>query len=406
MPVTLATIHAARQRIKDAIYHSPCPYSLSLSKLCNAQIYCKLDHLQMTGSFKERGARNKLLQLSPQQKQTGVIAASAGNHALGLAYHGQLLNIPVTVVMPKFAPIVKAANCRGFNATVILHGDSFDAAREKATTLAAEQNLTYIPPFDDPDIIAGQGTLGLEILEDLPDVDAVLVPVGGGGLIAGIATAIKALKPSTQIIGIEPAHAPSLHTAFQNNKPTKVPTHPTLADGLAVAQTGTLCFDIAKQLVDQIVLVDETAIAKAILRLLELEKTVVEGAGAVSLAAMTQNLPNLQNKKIVLLLTGGNIDVTMISRIINRGLASDGRLAHITANIPDRPGNLAKTLNIIANAGGNIQEVRHERQFAPSDVAQVRIDLVVETRDHEHITELQSALTTAGIGVHALACHP
>jgi len=396
-------IHAARRRIRDAVYHSPCPYSLSLSRLCGAQIYCKLDHLQMTGSFKERGARNKLVQLTDVQKETGVIAASAGNHALGLAYHGQLLKIPVTVVMPRFAPIVKVANCRGFGANVILHGDSFDAAHQKAAALSEERKLTYVPGFDDPDIIAGQGSLGLEILDDLPDVDAVLVPVGGGGLIAGIGAAIKANKPTVKIIGVEPEHAPSLHTSLKQGKLTRVHTHPTLADGLAVAEMGKLCFDMAKEVVDQVVLVDEIAIAKSILRLLELEKMVVEGAGAVGLAAMMQRnalgLTELEGKKVVLVLCGGNIDVTMIARVINRGLASDGRLARVTANVPDRPGGLVKVLNIVAEAGGNVQEVRHERQFGPSDVALVRIDLVIETRDQEHVESLQAAFKAAGVNV-------
>ena len=405
MTVSLKMIQAARERIKGAIYHSPCPYSLSLSKLCGADIYCKLDHLQMTGSFKERGARNKLLQLSESQKKAGVIAASAGNHALGLAYHGQLLNIPVTVVMPKFAPIVKVANCRGFGANVIIAGDSFDDARKRAAALAEEMRLTFVPGFDDVDIIAGQGTMGLEILEDVPDVDAIVVPVGGAGLIAGVATAVKAVRPSVKIIGVEPQHAASLAVSLKNGAVTRMEAKPTLADGLAVAEIGKLCFDLVRKFVDQTVLVDETAIAKAVLRLLELEKMVVEGAGAVGLAAMmerhTLGLEHLEKKKVVLVLCGGNIDVTMISRVINRGLASDGRLAAITADVSDRPGGLAKMLNIIADAGGSIQEVRHDRQFGPADVALVRIFLVIETRDHQHIAEIHDALKAHGITIAA-----
>jgi threonine dehydratase len=401
MQVTLEMIRAARERIKGAIYHSPCPYSLSLSKLCGAEIYCKLDHLQMTGSFKERGARNKLLQLSDDQKKCGVIAASAGNHALGLAYHGGELGIPVTVVMPKFAPIVKVSNCRGFGAEVVIHGDSFDAAREHAMALGKERGMTYVPGFDDPDIVAGQGTMGLEIIEDVPDVEAIIVPVGGAGLIAGIGAAVKALRPEVKIIGVEPEHAPSLMESLKSGAVQQVTTKPTLADGLAVGKVGAVCFDLARKVVDKVVLVDETAIAKAVLRLLELEKMVVEGAGAVGLAAMMERdklgLKDLERKKVVLVLAGGNIDVTMVSRVINRGLASDGRLMRLIADIPDRPGGLARILNIVAEAGGSVHEVRHERQFGPTDVALVRIFLVIETRDKDHIAEVREKLRAAGV---------
>jgi threonine dehydratase len=404
MPVTLEAIRAARTRIADAIYRSPLPCSLSLSRLCGATIFCKLDHLQMTGSFKERGARNKLVQLPDDQRKAGVIAASAGNHALALAYHGQLLKIPVTVVMPRFAPLIKVANCRGFGANVILHGDTFDAARRHASALATEQRLTYIPGFDDEQIIAGAGTMALEILEDLPSVDAILVPVGGGGLIAGISTAVKALKPSCQVIGVESDHAPTLAVSLQQNAVTPVTTRPSLADGLAVAEAGKLCFELARKHVDRVVLVNETAIAKSILRLLELEKMVVEGAGAVGLAAMMNRqelgLSHLEGKTVVLVLCGGNIDVTTLSRIIDRGLAGDGRLAHIAADISDRPGGLARVLSIIAETGGSIVEVRHDRHFAPPDVALVRVSLVIETRDFEHIAGIHQALSTAGVVVH------
>jgi threonine dehydratase len=405
MPVTLENIRAAQARIRDSIYRSPQPYSLSLSKLCGAQIYCKLDHLQMTGSFKERGARNKLVQLSEAERKAGVVAASAGNHALALAYHCQLLKIPVTVVMPRFAPLVKVANCRSFGARVILHGETFDAARRHATALGAEERLTYVPGFDDPEIIAGAGTMGLEILEDLPDVDAIMVPIGGGGLIAGVGVAVKTLKPQVEIIGVESDHAPTMARSFEQSAAVAVPTRPSLADGLAVAEAGKLCYEIARKYVDRIVLVDETAIAKSILRLLELEKMVVEGAGAVGLAAMMGReklgLSHLEGKKVVLVLCGGNIDVTTLSRIIDRGLAGDGRLTHIAADIPDRPGGLARVLAVVAETGGSILEVRHDRHFAPSDVALVRVSLVVETRDFGHITELRQALQQAGVVVHA-----
>jgi threonine dehydratase len=397
MAVTLHDIEAARQRINDAIYHSATPYSLSLSKLCGCNIYCKLDHLQMTGSFKERGARNKLLQLNETQRKRGVIAASAGNHALGLAYHGQLLSIPVTVVMPKWAPLVKVSNCRSFGATVIIHGETFDEARQHADALSKENGLLYVNGFDDPDIIAGQGTIGLEILEDLPDVDVVIVPVGGGGLIAGVGTAIKALKPGVRVIGVESKAAPTMAVSLEKGHVTHVDTRPTLADGLAVAQVGQLCFDIAKKVVDEIILVDEAEIARAILRLLELEKMLVEGAGAVTLAAAWRTDFDLTGKKVVLVLSGGNIDVTVLSHVLERGLAADGRLCRIKAHISDRPGGLAQLAKAIASTGASIKEVTHDRAFSPADINRVNVVCIIETRDFDHLREVQTALTSAGI---------
>ena len=397
MDVTLADIRAARERIADAIYRSPCPYSLSLSRLCGAEIFCKLDHLQMTGSFKERGARNKLLRLSADERRRGVIAASAGNHALGLAYHGQLLGIPVTVVMPKWAPLVKVVNCRGFGAEIIQLGDTYDDAKAHALTLAKESGRPYIPGFDDPDIIAGQGTIGLEILEDVPDVDAVIVPIGGGGLIAGVGRALKALRPQVRVIGVEPTNAASYAAALAAGKPVRFACQPTLADGLAVAEVGALCLRIAREVVDDLVVVDEAEIARAVLRLLELEKMVVEGAGAVPLAAALHRELGLAGKKVVLLLCGGNIDVTVIARVIERGLAADGRLCRIVASLSDRPGSLVKLLARIAEHGGSVKEVMHDRNFGPADVARVTVACVVETRDAAHIAEIVAAVTGAGI---------
>ena len=395
--VTLDSIRAARERIKDVIYHSPCPYSLSLARLCGCRIYCKLEHLQMTGSFKERGARNKLLALTNSERSRGVIAASAGNHALALAYHGQTLNIPVTVVMPRWAPLVKVSNCRSFGEEIIFCGESYDDARLQAGKLAAERGLIYVPGFDDAEVISGAGTIGLEILEDVPDVDAVIVPVGGGGLIAGVGTAIKALKPDVRIIGVESVAAPTLKASLQAGKVTKIATQPTLADGLAVAEAGSLCFDIAKQVVDNVLLVDEAQIAQAILRLLELEKTVVEGAGDVGLAAAMDPAVDLAGKNVVLLLSGGNIDVTVISKIIERGLAADGRMCRVLAKMRDRAGSLARLTAIFAATGASVNEIRHDRQFGPPDVAIVSISCVLETRDREHIREIAKALTEGGI---------
>ncbi len=396
--VTLEDIVAARERIAGAIYHSPCPYSLSLSRLCGAEIYCKLDHLQMTGSFKERGARNKLALLSAEEKKRGVVAASAGNHALGLGYHGKLLGIPVTVVMPKWAPLVKVQNCRLLDVEVILFGESYDQAKTHAIEIAHEKGKAYVPGFDDPAIIAGAGTLGLEILEDVPDVDAVIVPIGGGGLIAGVGCAVRAKKPHTAIIGVEPANAPTMHESICAGHLMKIETKPTLADGLAVAEAGELCFEMARRTVDRILLVDEGDIARSVMKLLELEKTVAEGAGAAPLAAaMRAGEFGLTGKKIVLCLSGGNIDLTMISRVIDRGLAAEGRLCRIIARLSDRPGALAKLTTVLGDAGASIKDVRHDRHFGPADVAMVNVTCVLETRDFEHIAEIDQALSKAGI---------
>lgn len=395
--VTLESIRVARQRIGDAIYRSPCVYSLSLSRLCGCEVYCKLEHLQMTGSFKERGARNKLLQLSDEQKKAGVIAASAGNHALALAYHGQLLGIPVTVVMPKWAPIVKVSSCRSFGAQIILHGESYADAREQAMKLSQASGLVFIPGFDDPQIISGAGTIGLEILEDVPDADVVIVPIGGGGLIAGVGLAVKSLRPQARIIGVEPVNAPTMDVSLKNGKVMKIPTKPTLADGLAVAECGQLCFEIARNVIDELLLVDELQIAQAVLRLLELEKTVVEGGGAVPLAAAMNPAFDLAGKKVVLVLSGGNIDVTVLAKIIERGLAADGRLCRVTAYVSDRPGSLANLTSILASAGASVKEVYHDRSFGPGDVGMVSIACVLETKDLKHIAQVGEALKKAGI---------
>ena len=399
MPVTLDMIRAARERIRDVIYHSPCPYSLSLSRLCGAQIYCKLDHLQMTGSFKERGARNKLLLLSDEQRRRGVVAASAGNHALALAYHGQQLGVSVTVVMPKYAPLVKVTNARSFGANVLLHGETYADAKEHATGVACDEGRVYVPGFDDPDIIAGQGTMGLEILEDVPDLDAVIVPVGGGGLVAGVGTAIKALKPGVRVIGVEPLNAPTLKASLDAGHVVRIETKPTLADGLAVAEIGKLCFEIARDVIDDLVMVDESQIAVSILRLLELEKTVIEGAGAVPLAAaLARRSLGLEGKKVVLVLCGGNIDVTLISRIIERGMVADGRMCRVVASVSDRPGSLARLAAVLASTGASIKDVEHDRHFNPGDIGSVRVSCTLETRDADHVEEVRRALTDAGIG--------
>ena len=400
MSVSFQNIQDAGGRIAGHVVPSPCPLSIPLSEATGMKIFCKLEYLQRTGSFKERGARNVLAQLPAKQKKLGVIAASAGNHALGLAYHGQLLKIPVTVVMPKFAPLTKVQNCRRLGANVILHGADLGEARKRADEIAAEKKLTYINGFDHPHIIAGQGTLGLEIAKQVPNVDAVIVPVGGAGLIAGVALALKKLKPEIQIIGVEPAHAPSLTEAMRAGKPVRVELKPTLADGLAVAQVGELAYHIARDLVDKVLLVGEHGIALAILRLLELEKSVVEGAGAAPLAACLANLvPELKGKNVVLPLSGGNIDTPILGRVLERGLASDGRLHRFTATISDRPGGLARFAGLVADEGASILEIAHDRAFANDDITTVRVHCVVETRDAAHIAALRERLLREGFAL-------
>jgi threonine dehydratase len=398
MAVTLESIRAARERIKDVIYHSACPYSYSLSRLCGAEVYCKLDHLQVTGSFKERGARNKLkLMVERGEAKAGVVAASAGNHAQALAYHGKDLGVPVTVVMPRWAPLVKVSNCRSFGADVILEGQTYEDAKRHAMGLGKERGLTYVPGFDDADVIAGQGTVGLEVLEDVPGVEAIVVPVGGGGLLAGVATAVKAVRPEVRIVGVEPVNAPTLHESLKAGEVRRIETRPTLADGLAIAEVGKLCFELIRPRLDELLLVDEPTIARSVLKLLELEKTMVEGAGAVPLAAAMTPSCGLAGKKVVLLLCGGNIDVTLLSRIIDRGLAADGRLCRITACVGDRPGSLARLTGILAATGANVLDVAHDRHFGPADPALVTISATCETRDRAHVEEIAAALRREGV---------
>ncbi len=396
--VTFADIEAARKRIAGAVSYSPCPPSIPLSETTGMEIFCKLDNLQRTGSFKERGARNALAQLSPEQQRRGIIAASAGNHAQALAYQGKLLGIPATVVMPKFAPLVKVSNCQELGATVVLHGKDFSEAKAHAHEVAKEKGLAYIDGYDDPAIIAGQGTMGLEIIEQTSDLEAVIVPVGGAGLVAGLSLAIKTLRPNVKIVAVEAENVASFSAALEAGKPTKIAMHPTLADGLAIPQVGSNAFRIAKSLVDLAVTVTEEQIALAILRLVELEKSVVEGAAATPLAAcMSGKLKELAGKRVVLLICGGNIDPNVLSRVIERGLVADGRLGRFTAIISDRPGGLADLAAQIASTGASIKQVVHDRAFASSDVSAVNVLCTVETRNHEHLADLRASLKSHGV---------
>lgn len=399
--VTFQDIEAARKRIAEAVSYSPSPPSIPLSEITGMKIFCKLDNLQRTGSFKERGARNALAQLSHDQQKRGVIAASAGNHAQALAYQGSLLGIPATVVMPKFAPLIKVSTCQQLGATVILHGEGFGEAKAHAHEIAAQNALAYIDGYDDPAIIAGQGTMGLEIVEQVPDVDAVIIPVGGAGLLAGLSLAVKTLRPDTKIVAVEAENVASFSAALEAGKPTKITMRPTLADGLAIPEVGANAFQIARPLVDLTVTVTEEEIALAILRLVELEKSVVEGAAATPLAAcMSGRLKELAGERVVLLLCGGNIDPNVLSRVIERGLVADGRLGRFTAVISDRPGGLADLATQIASTGASVKQIVHDRAFASPDVSAVNVLCTVETRNHQHLAELRALLKSRGVEIH------
>lgn len=401
MAVTFQEIVAARGRIEPGILRTPCKESAWLSELFDCHVFTKLEYLQRTGSFKERGARNALLLLPEDQRAKGVIAASAGNHALALAHHGRDLDIPVTVCMPLFAPLVKQERCRQLGARVVLTGQNIAESKEEADRIAAREGQTYVHGFDGPEVIAGAGTLGLEILDQVPDPDAVVVPIGGGGLIAGLGMAIKTMRSGTELIGVEPAHAASYTAALEAGHPVTADVQPTLGDGLAVPCVGANAFDIARPLVDDVVLVDESQIALAILKLLELEKGVVEGAGAAPVAAMlSRKLDRLKGKRVVLVLCGGNIDPAVLDRVIDFGLVADGRIVRFSAEISDRPGGLAAFTEVIAAAGAGVKQIVHERLFTSADVSKVTVVCTLETRDIDHADSVLHALRQAGFEVH------
>jgi threonine dehydratase len=399
--VTLDDIVAARGRIAGGVERTACVHSPALSRLTGCEVFVKLEYQQRTGSFKERGARNALLQLSEASRAGGVVAASAGNHALALAWHARDLGIPVTVVMPKVAPLVKQARCRELGARVLIHGANIAEAKDLADKLVADEGLAYVHGFNDAAIIAGAGTVGLEVLEEVPDLDAVIVPIGGGGLIAGVGIAVKALRPEVGVIGVEPKRAASFLSALADGAPHRIKMEPTLADGLAVPEVGKRAFELARTRVDRVVAVDEEAISLAILRLVEMQHGVVEGAGASALAALfTDELKDLAGKKVVLLLCGGNIDPLVLARVIEHSLAVDGRLVQFDATISDRPGGLADLAATIAATGASVQDIRHERVFGGPDISRVRVACVVEVRDSRHADELQEALRSHGVIVH------
>ena len=394
--ISLADVQAARERLHGSIYYSPCPHSQMLSALTGQQVYLKLETLQMTGSFKERGALNRIAMLTPEQAARGVVAASAGNHAQGVAYHATKRGIRALIVMPLATPLVKVTATRGFGAEVVLHGANYDEACEEATRLCAAQGMTFIHPFDDVNVMAGQGTIGLELLEQIPQLEAVVVPIGGGGLIGGIACAIKESRPEVRVVGVQTSRLPSMLAARAEGRPVTLEPSTTIADGIAVRRAGDATFPVVERYVDEIVTVDEDEIASAILMLLEREKTLAEGAGATALAALIQKKTTLVGAHTAVLVCGGNIDVTLLSRIIERGLVQDGRLIRLRIHLLDKPGALAELTRLIASHRANIVDTLHNRAYYGVNLGDTVIDITMETRGPQQVAELREALTAEG----------
>lgn len=394
--MTIETIEAAVERIRGSIFLSPFVRSETFSQLTGNSIFFKLENLQMTGAFKERGALNKILLLTAEERRRGVIAASAGNHAQAVAYHATQRGIAAQICMPLTTPLVKVSATRGFGAEVILAGANYDEACDEAIRRSREQGLTFIHPFDDDAVISGQGTLGIEMLEQQSDLDAVVIPVGGGGLIAGLACAVKEKRPKIQVIGVQSSKLPSMKAAMEQNGPVTLPANKTIADGIAVRCAGTHTYPLVRKYVDEIVTVDDEEIANAILLLLEKEKTLTEGAGAVAVAAVLNRKVPSAGKKVGVLISGGNIDVTLLSRIIERGLVKDGRLLRIRVHLPDHPGALVRLATVIADHKANIIETLYDRAYYGVVLGDTVIDITVEMRGPEHIAELKAALDAAG----------
>ena len=393
--LSLQDILAAAQRLQGNVLNTPCVESQTLSQIVGAQIFLKFENLQFTASFKERGACNKLTLLTPEERARGVIAMSAGNHAQGVAYHAQRLGIRAVIVMPRFTPGVKVERTRGFGAEVVLHGDTLEEARNHAKTLAEAQSLVFVHPYDDVDVAAGQGTLGLEMLEAVPDLDTLVIAVGGGGLIAGIATAARALRPDIEIIGVQTSRFPAMVNAVKGTH--HVQGTSTIAEGIAVGAPGVVTLEVIQRLVNDIVLVDEGDIEQAVLMLLEIEKTLVEGAGAAGLAALLRYPERFKGKKVGLVLCGGNIDPLLLAAIIERGMVRSGRLTRIKVSARDTPGALARITATVADAGANIEEVHHQRAFTLLAAQNVEIELVLQTRGHTHVAEVLKQLQDTGM---------
>lgn len=392
--IEIHDVEAAAARLADQVLDTPCVASKTLSQLTGCQVFLKFENLQYTASFKERGACNKLAQLSADERSRGVIAMSAGNHAQGVAYHAQRLGIRAVIVMPRFTPGVKIERTRGFGAEVVLHGNTLDEARAHAHALAERQGLVFVHPYDDEAIMAGQGTVALEMLREQPGLDTLVVAIGGGGLIAGMATVARALKPGIEIIGIQTERFPSMFNAIKGEHRPQGAS--TIAEGIAVGTPGVLTEAVIRERVDDVLLVDEGDVEQAIVMLLEIEKTLVEGAGAAALAALLRHPQRFAGKKVGLVLSGGNIDPMLLASIIERGMVRAGRLARIQVSARDVPGNLARITAIVAEAGANIDEVHHQRAFTLLAAQNVSIELVLQTRGPEHVRQVIEALRGAG----------
>jgi threonine dehydratase len=387
-------IDLAAARLRGELNETPCLASRTLSAICGCEIYLKFENLQFTASFKERGAFNKMAQLTPAERRSGVLAVSAGNHAQAVAYHAERMGIAATIVMPRFASSVKVENTRGFGAEVVLQGDTFDDARVFGLALAAERGLTVVHPFDDRDVIAGQGTVALEMLAQQPALDTLVVAIGGGGLIAGMATAAKARRPELRIVGVQTERFPAAWNAKHGQ--SRESRQATIADGIGVKSPGALTLPVIRDLVDDVVLVSEDDIEQAILMLLEIEKTVVEGAGAVGLAAVLKDKASFAGRKVGLVLCGGNIEPLVLAEIIERGMVKSGRLARLRVDVRDVPGALADVAALLARLGANIDEVQHQRAFTSLSVERVQIEVVVQTRGAAHIEKILEAMRAEG----------
>ena len=399
MSVTLPDIESAARVIRGHVVETPCAHSRTLSEITGAEVYLKFENHQFTASFKERGAFNKLSSLSPEEKRQGVIACSAGNHAQGVAYHANRLGIPATIVMPRYTPWVKVEHTQKHGAEVILEGEDFDAAKDHAKSVCRARALNFVHPYDDEKIIAGQGTVGLEMMRAYPELDTLVVAIGGGGLISGIATAARALKPSIEVIGVETRRFPSMYHALRGTKAEFEAS--TIAEGIAVKEPGQLTREIIARLVADVVLVDEGDIEQAIVLLLEIEKTMVEGAGAAPLAALLRYPERFRNRKVGLVLGGGNIDPLMLAKIVERGMVRAGRLARIHVEITDLPGSLARVTACIAAQNANIDQVHHQRAFTNLTVQNAELEVVLKTRSPEHVAEIVAALGDAGFKARA-----
>jgi threonine dehydratase len=390
-------IRAAAARLKGAVEQTPCVHSRTLSRLTGAEIFLKFENLQFTASFKERGALNRLLALSEAERRRGVIAMSAGNHAQAVAYHAARLGVRAVIVMPKGSPNSKIRNTEVHGAQVVLEGESLADAGRHAREIAAREALVFVHPYEDRLIVAGQGTVGLEMLEAVPDLDMLVVPVGGGGLISGIAIAAKALKPLIQVYGVESRSYPSMHQRLAG-QPVKVGGD-TIAEGIAVKDVGDLAFDVVRRLVDEVFVVEEETIERAVMALIEIEKTVAEGAGAAGLAALLEHPQRFAGKRVGIPISGGNIDSRVLASVLMRGLVRDGRLVRLRVVMPDVSGSLAKVAAMIAEAGGNIVEVQHQRIFGTASVRTPEVEFLVETREREHTEALVALLEKSGVKV-------